>query len=138
MIFRRAARLALILCVSSGVFVYARQTKDQELRDIQKRAEDILKKNEILELTMAEARKKVQQILKDLKSWAESHDVELSTRERTFANPAVPEDEILSTDACALFFEDNELCPLDLAHSEVWGQEVIRCRYLCAVSAEEE
>ncbi len=137
MIFRRAARLALILSISSGVFVYARQNKDQELRDIQKRAEDILKKNEMLKLTMAEARKKVQQILKDLKNWSESHDVELSTRERIFANPVVPEDEILSTDECALFFADNELCPIDLAHSDVWGLKVIRCRYLCAESAPE-
>ena len=133
---RRIARLILFSITTTGTLVYALDNKSQQLQKIQKRAEDILKKNEMLELSMADARKKVQQILEELKSWSELHNVKLSTRERTFANPLIPRNTILSTDKCALFFEDNKLCPIDLSHSEVWGLKVLHCRYLCAISDE--
>ena len=86
------------------------------------------------EITTSEARRKVQLLLKELETWAETHDLELETRTRTYTAQAREDEAFVTADSCPLFFEEelDELCPLDLAHSEVWGLEVVYCRYSCA------
>ena len=104
-----------------------------ELSELHERAEAIIEDRSSLEIDMAEARRKAQLLLKDLEKWAETYDYELQTRARTYNTPAKEINEILSVDRCPLFFEKDldELCPLDMARSEVWGGKVVFCRYLC-------
>ena len=110
------------------------QTKQaDELSELRERAETIIEDSASLEIDMVEARRKVQLLLKDLKKWGETYEVELEARARTYASPAKQFKELLTADRCPLFFEKEleELCPLDMARSEVWGGEVVFCRYLC-------
>ena len=104
-----------------------------ELSVLRERAEAIIEDISSLEIDMVEARRKVQLLLKDLKKWGETYDHELELRARTYSSPAKQFKELLTADRCALFFEKDleELCPLDLARSEVWGGRVLFCRYLC-------
>ncbi len=108
--------------------------RDDELAKLRDRAEAIIDETQSLEINLREARRKVQLLLKDLEAWAEDNDVELTERTRTYGEPAKDMDEPLTADRCPLFFEEEleELCPLDLARSEVWGGEVVFCRYRCA------
>ena len=104
-----------------------------ELSELRERAETIIEDSSSLEIDMVEARRKVQLLLKDLEKWGETYDYELETRARTYNTPAKEINEILSVDRCPPFFEKDldELCPLDMARSEVWGGKVVFCRYLC-------
>ncbi len=117
--------MALVLLQSEQV---------EELSILRERAAAIIEDSQSLEIDMVEARRKVQLLLKDLKLWGEEHDFELEARTRTYGMPAKERGEPLTADRCPLFFEKDleDLCPLDLAHSEVWGGEVVFCRYLCA------
>lgn len=109
--------------------------KEIEREAILTRARRILEQSQNLEITTTQARRKVQLLLEDLRSWAEANDKELTARTRTFTTPAKNDDTgVLGTDSCPIFFgeEEDELCPLDQARSEVWGAEVLFCRYLCS------
>lgn len=122
----------LLLLALLGCFSQQEDATDpiEVLRD---RAEKIIEQNQSLEIDTVTARRRVQLLLKDMKSWAEENDVELETRTKTYRSPAKKLDEPLTADRCPLFFEENleDLCPLDLAHSEVWGIDAVFCRYLC-------
>jgi len=105
--------------------------------ELQARAKEIVRKNQENEITISEARRQVQLLLKDLKKWAEAEGVELRTRTRIFSTPATAPDEVLTVDRCAIFFEENmeRLCPLDVSRSEIWGAAVVFCRYVCGPQA---
>jgi len=109
---------------------------DEELSRLHEREQKIIDQTQSLEIDTSQARRKVQLLLKDLQQWAEDSDVELASRKRTYGAPATEMDEPLTADRCPLFFEFEEdlgeLCPLDFARSEVWGGEVVFCRYRCA------
>ena len=115
------------------VLVLLQTGQADELSKLRERAEAIIEDSSSLEIDMVEARRKVQLLLKDLKRWSETYDYELQARTRTYSNPAKQIDELLTADRCPLFFEKDleELCPLDMARSEVWGGKVVFCRYLC-------
>jgi hypothetical protein len=102
--------------------------------ELQDRAREIVRKREDNQITTSEARRRVQLLLKDLKKWAEEEGAELQLRTRVFSTPATGRDEVLSVDRCALFYEEDldQLCPLDVSRSELWGGAVIFCRYVCA------
>jgi hypothetical protein len=100
---------------------------------LQTRAREILRKNQDSEITVSEARRQVQLLLKDLKKWAEGEGIELQTRTRVFNTPATARGEVLTVDRCALFYEEDleRLCPIDISRSEIWGAAVVFCRYAC-------
>ena len=104
-----------------------------ELRTLRERARRILEQNQSLEITTSEARRQVQVLLRDMRGWADEHDVTLREETRTIRSPTTRERKPLTADECPFFFEEelDELCPLDLEHSEVWGAEVLHCRYVC-------
>ena len=104
-----------------------------ELSELHDRAETIIEDISSLEINIVQASRKVQLLLKDLKKWGETYSIELEVRARTYGTPAKQFKEFLTADRCPLFFEKDleELCPLDLSRSEVWGGEVVFCRYLC-------
>jgi hypothetical protein len=108
--------------------------------ELQARAQEIVRKNQDNEITIAEARRQVQLLLKDLKKWAETEGAELETRTRVFSTPATGRGEVLTVDRCALFYEEDldRLCPLDITRSEVWGAAVVFCRYVCAAGSDEK
>jgi hypothetical protein len=101
---------------------------------LQERAEEILRKNQASEITTGEARRRVQLLLKDLKTWSAARGDSLIRRTRTFSTPATGRGEVLTAHRCPLFFEEDlsRLCPLDMSRSEVWGATVVFCRYYCA------
>ena len=107
--------------------------------DLQARAREIVRKNQDNEITISEARRQVQLLLKDLKKWAEGEGVELQTRTRIFSTPATAPGEVLTVDRCAIFYEENmeRLCPLDVSRSEIWGAAVVFCRYVCGPPRED-
>jgi hypothetical protein len=125
-------KLALVL-----VTALAAHAPQEEL---QERAREIVRKSQQNEITTSEARRRVQILLKDLKKWSEAEGVELEPRTRIFNTPATGKGEILTVDRCALFYEETleQLCPLDIALSEVWGAAVLFCRYVCVPSSGEE
>ena len=108
--------------------------------ELQTRAREILRKNQENELSTVEARRQVQLLLKELKKWSEEEGVKLQIRTRAVSWPATGRGEVLSVDRCALFYEEDleQLCPLDVSRSEIWGAFVVFCRYLCVPEAPEE
>jgi hypothetical protein len=108
--------------------------------ELQTRAREIVRKNQEGEITTSEARRQVQLLLKDLKKWSEREGVDLETRTRIFNTPATAPDEVLTVDRCALFYEEDleDLCPLDVSRSEIWGAVVLFCRYVCAPGPDEK
>jgi hypothetical protein len=106
--------------------------------ELEMRAREIVRRNQEAEITITEARRQVQLLLKDLKAWSKSADVGLETRTAVFASPATAPGEVLTVDRCPLFHEESlkRLCPLDVSHSEVWGASVVFCRYECAPAKE--
>ncbi|HSF17549.1 MAG TPA: hypothetical protein VLK65_18540 [Vicinamibacteria bacterium] len=112
---------------------------NSERTELREKAQAIVQATQDLEITTAEARRRVELLLKDLRSWADTYDVELVAHSRTYATPATGRTETLTAHRCPLFFEDDieehdEICPLDLSRSEVWGGSVVFCRYVCAPS----
>jgi hypothetical protein len=108
--------------------------------ELQTRAREIVRRNQEGEITTPEARRQVQLLLKDLKKWSKGEGVELETRTRVYNNPATGPEELLTVDRCALFYEEDleQLCPLDVSRSEVWGAVVLYCRYVCAPGPDEK
>lgn len=105
-------------------------------------AEAILKDVQTLQITPGESRRRVERLLKALRSWAEDAGVELHQQSRAYSSPPKGENEELTADNCPLFFketldEEEDVCPLDLSRSEVWGASVMFCRYDCAPIATE-
>ena len=102
--------------------------------ELETRAREIVRKNQEGEITISEARRQVQLLLKDLKAWSKTSGTELETRTAVFAAPATAPGELLTVDRCPLFHEESlkRLCPLDVSRSEVWGGSVVFCRYECA------
>ena len=122
------------IVIAFGLLTGNDEEMEAEKQRLLERAEEIIEKSQTLEMSMVEARRAVQILLQELESWAEAHDVELTTRTRTHFMPATDQDELLTADRCSLFYEVDleELCPLDLAKSEVWGGSMLFCRYRCA------
>lgn len=110
------------------------EDESQDRKGLQERAEEILRKNQASEITTSEARRQVQLLLKDLKTWSTARGASLTRRTRTFSTPSTGRGEVLTADRCPLFFEEDlsRLCPLDMSRSEVWGAIVVFCRYYCA------
>jgi hypothetical protein len=106
--------------------------------ELEPRAREIVRKSQEGEITISEARRQVQLLLKDLKAWSKAEAVELQTRTSVFASPATGPGEPLTVDRCPLFHEETlkRLCPLDVSRSEVWGAAVVFCRYECAPAKE--
>ena len=120
---------ALLVCAIQGASA-------SELSQLRGRAATIMKQEDAQEITTEQARRKVQLLVKDFEAWAESHDVELELKSRTYtSSPDEPGevDDPLSVNRCPLFYEGNadELCLIDLKRTEVWGGSVLFCRYLC-------
>ena len=111
----------------------AQEASDAARAALQERAEKIVRQNQENEITIVEARRQVELLLRDLKKWSGEAKVELVRRTRTFSAPARAPGEALTADRCPLFFEEDleRLCPLDFSRSEVWGASVVFCRYLC-------
>lgn len=120
--------------VRLSVLLLALLVESSPQEELQARAREIVRKNQDIEISISDARRQVQLVLKDLKKWAEDEGIELDTRTRTFSTPATAPGEVLTVDRCALFYEENmeRLCPLDVSRSEVWGAAVVFCRYVCA------
>lgn len=100
-------------------------------------AEAILDDVQNLEITAGEARRRVELLRQALRRWARESGLELHRQSRTYSSPPKDDDGELSADNCPLFFkenieEDDDVCPLDLSRSEVWGASVMFCRYDCA------
>lgn len=106
----------------------------RERAKLVERGEEILRQTQENEITLVTARRRVQLLLKDLKKWAETHELELKPHTRTYSSPSVGVNEDLTADRCPLFYEEDleHFCPLDLSRSEVWGTMVVFCRYWCA------
>ena len=102
-----------------------------ELRD---RARDILAGVQEREVPLAEARRQVEQLLRDLKAVGEAEGWS-PRRRRLEMTIAQPEDlRPTLTENCPLFFEEEliRLCPLDQSRSEIWGSQVLVCEFACA------
>ena len=96
-----------------------RATLATELAELRGRAALIIEQEDAQEITTEQARRKVQLLLKDFEAWADAHAVELQRRSRTYTSSPDNVDD------------GDELCLIDLKHSEVWGASVLFCRYLC-------
>lgn len=103
----------------------------EELRD---RAREILVGVHEREVPLAEARRQVERLLRDLKDLgdAEGWIPENRRLEVTIARPEDLGPTI--TEDCPLFFEEEliRLCPLDQSRSEIWGNQVLVCEFACA------
>ena len=102
-----------------------------ELRD---RAREILAGVQEREVPLAEARRQVEQLLRDLKAVGEAEGWSPVNRrlEMTIARPEDLRPTV--TEECPLFFEEEliQLCPLDQSRSEIWGNQVLVCEFACA------
>lgn len=112
-------------------------TASSRRKELRVEAEAILDDIQNLEITSSEARRRVELLLRELRSWAKDSELELSHHARTYSSPPKDENGELTADNCPLFFkenieEDDDVCPLDLSRSEVWGAAVMFCRYDCA------
>ncbi len=125
----RAGRAA---CLPLLAFLLAGQ--QDPIADLRSRAQDILGRVERQELELPEARKEVEELRRSL--------IEIGKRDgwtptrRALEMPISRPDRMarLNFDDCPLFYEEElvELCPLDLGRSEIWGNRVIVCDFLCA------
>ena len=102
-----------------------------ELRD---RAREILAGVQEREVPLAEARRQIEQLLRDLKAVGEAEGWSPVNRrlEMTIARPEDLRPTV--TEECPLFFEEEliQLCPLDQSRSEIWGNQVLVCEFACA------
>ena len=102
-----------------------------ELRD---RAREILAGVQEREVPLAEARRQVEQLLRDLKAVGAAEGWTPANRrlEMTIARPEDLRPTV--TEECPLFFEEEliQLCPLDQSRSEIWGSQVLVCEFACA------
>jgi len=104
-----------------------------QVRAFYDRARKIIEQNQNLELSLDEARRRVNRLHEDIEAWSETHDVELIERSESYNHNPNTESEPASTELCPLFFAEelDELCPLDQTRSEVWGARTVLCRYEC-------
>lgn len=125
--------MKLVLWLSVAVLGTALLDPSEELATLRSRARTILDARQSLEITPSQARRQVQLLLKDFQAWAKSNDLELQSRTREYRSSEAGHDDSLTADRCPLFFEEelDELCPLDLGRSEVWGGRLVYCRYYC-------
>ena len=104
--------------------------------DLRNQARDVLHRVENQELALSDARVEVERLRRALIELGERHGWTPTRRalEISIRRP----DRILNInfDDCPLFYEEElvDLCPLDLGQSEIWGNQVIRCEFLCAPS----
>ena len=120
---------ALLTCALQGALA-------TELAELRGRAAAIFEQEDAQEITTEQARRKVQLLLNDFEAWADTHAVELERRSRAYTSSpdSIDDgDDAMAVNWCPLFYEDDvdELCLIDLKHSEVWGASVVLCRYLC-------
>ncbi len=102
-----------------------------QLRD---QARDILERVESQDIALTEARTEVEHLRRRLieigkqQGWAPTR--------RALEMPVRRPEQLASLDFddCPLFFEEElvELCPLDLGRSEIWGDQMVVCGFLCA------
>ena len=98
------------------------------------RAREILAGVQEHELPLAEARRQIEQLLRDLKALGEAEGW-TPVHRRLEMVIARPEDlRPTLTEECPLFFEEEliQLCPLDQSRSEIWGNQVLVCEFACA------
>lgn len=101
---------------------------------LRERARAILAAVHEEDLSLAEARRRVELLLRDLKTLGEAEGwsplnrrLEITIGRPEDIGPALAEE-------CPLFFEEElaRLCPLDQARSEIWGNQVLVCEFACA------
>ncbi len=101
-------------------------------------ARDILRGVRDRDLTLEEARRRVERLRRDLVSFGETQG--WAPRRRTLEITIQRPDRLGPnlTDDCPLFFEEAlvRFCPLDLGGSEIWGNQVVVCGYACAPTRE--
>ena len=109
-------------------------TESRSVEELRDRAREILVGVHEREVPLAEARRQVERLLRDLKELgdAEGWIPENRRLEVTIARPEDLGPTI--TEDCPLFFEEEliRLCPLDQSRSEIWGNQVLVCEFACA------
>lgn len=109
------------------------ESREKRVEQFYDRARTIIEKNQNLEWELDEARRRVNGLYKDLKSWSQTNNEPLTPRAKTYNYNSTEHSEPASTELCPLFFAEelDELCPLDETRSEVWGARMVFCRYEC-------
>lgn len=104
------------------------------LEELRERARRVLRGIHDRRLPMAEARREVERIRRDLLALGEAEGwtpvvrrLEIPIPRRQDLGPALSEE-------CPLFFEEElvRFCPVDASHSEIWGDQVLVCGFTCA------
>ncbi len=102
--------------------------------ELRERAREILAGVQEREVPLVEARRQVEELLRDLKAVGEAEGWAPANRrlEMTIARPEDLRPTL--TENCPLFFEEEliRLCPLDQSRSEIWGNQVLVCEFACA------
>ncbi len=104
------------------------------IAELRREAREILRRVERQELELPAARVEVERLRRTLVRLGEEGGWEPSRRALEMSIRRPDRVENINFDDCPLFFEEElvELCPLDLGRSEIWGNQVIRCEFLCA------
>ncbi len=107
---------------------------EDPVAELRTRAREILTRVERQALELPEARVEVEQLRRTLVAVGE-RDGWTPTR-RTLEMAIARPDRMMNVnfDDCPLFYEEElvALCPLDAGQSEIWGNQVIVCEFLCA------
>ncbi len=123
--------MALALCGGAAV---AAQNPGASLEGLRERARAILQRIHDRELSADDARPLVERLRLDLVALGEAQGWEPTARrlELTISNPGEIGPEL--AEACPLFFEEElvQFCPLDPGRSEIWGDQIIVCGFICA------
>lgn len=122
-------RLALFV----ALFLACYASTSADLLQFRERASAIIENKDAEEITIEQARRSVQLLLKDFVAWAKTNDFHPEFRSRTYTVTADDPTDPLSIERCPLVFDEkrDELCLFDLQRSELWGGTVLFCRYLC-------
>ncbi len=102
-------------------------------RELRREARSILREVEDHQLSLTAARVRVERLLNALKGLAEAEGWTPIPR-RLELTIARPDDlDMRIEEECPLFYEEElvELCPLDASRSEIWGNQVLVCAFLC-------
>ena len=134
---------AVTLALSSLATVPPSDSDDTSAkrRELRAQAKTIVDDVQSLAISGSEARRRVELLRQALRSWAKDAGLELDHRSRTYTSPPKGKSDAMTADNCPLFFKDDiedndDVCPLDLSRSEVWGASVMFCRYDCAPKIE--
>ena len=101
--------------------------------ELRREARAILREVEDHALPLTAARVRVERLLTALKGLGEAEGWAPIAR-RLELTIARPDDlDVRLEEECPLFYEEElvELCPLDASRSEIWGNQVLVCAFLC-------